>query len=382
MPSKPNILVLTDYYLPGFKGGGPTRALSNLTDVLSDQFQFSLVTRDRDLGECAPYHDLPPNIFIERTHYEIAYLRPGLKTLITIFKFIKHHPHHILYLNSFFSPLYSIFPLIIKWFSFKKKRPTIVSPRGELLKGALGHKTMKKKVFFYLSKLFGLHKNIIWQASNEMEKTAILRIFKQAKVIIAPDIATNPDTIKHSPKIENQLRVIYLGRICPQKNLLAGLEMLSGAQGDIRLDIYGSIEDRHYFEKCQRIMKDLPNNIQINYKGVVAHQDTLKTLQAYDLFFLPTKSENFGFAIIESLSVGTPVLISDTTPWNDLTDKGAGFTCRLSNPSDFSDLLTKWVTMDETTHQQYRQHAIAYAQAVNQNNNSVDASKELFEALL
>ena len=36
--------------------------------------------------------------------------------------------------------------------------------------------------------------------------------------------------------------------------------------------------------------------------------------QEYDLLFLPTKGENFGHVILESMSAGTPVLISDTTP--------------------------------------------------------------------
>ena len=37
---KLNILIFADYYLPGFKAGGPIKTLSNLVDQLGDEFHF------------------------------------------------------------------------------------------------------------------------------------------------------------------------------------------------------------------------------------------------------------------------------------------------------------------------------------------------------
>ena len=48
------ILTLVDYYPPAYKAGGPIRSVSNLVERLSDEFEFWVVTRDRDLGDAVP----------------------------------------------------------------------------------------------------------------------------------------------------------------------------------------------------------------------------------------------------------------------------------------------------------------------------------------
>ena len=40
-PGRPRILVVTDWYLPGRKGGGTVRSLVNLVDWLGDEFEFA-----------------------------------------------------------------------------------------------------------------------------------------------------------------------------------------------------------------------------------------------------------------------------------------------------------------------------------------------------
>lgn len=42
------ILTLADYYLPGYKAGGPIRTLANMVDMLGDEFKFR---------HCPEYHE-------------------------------------------------------------------------------------------------------------------------------------------------------------------------------------------------------------------------------------------------------------------------------------------------------------------------------------
>ena len=45
---KKKILVFIDWYLPGFRAGGPIRSCANLISHLSDEFDFNIVTTDTD----------------------------------------------------------------------------------------------------------------------------------------------------------------------------------------------------------------------------------------------------------------------------------------------------------------------------------------------
>ena len=68
----------------------------------------------------------------------------------------------------------------------------------------------------------------------------------------------------------------------------------------------------------------------------VPHAQLEKILLNNHLFVLPTEGENFGHAIFEALAVGRPVLISDQTPWKNLSSANAGWDLPLNDPKTFS----------------------------------------------
>ena len=43
------------------------------------------------------------------------------------------------------------------------------------------------------------------------------------------------------------------------------------------------------------------------------------------LFLLPSRSENFGLTVAEAMSYAVPVIVTNTTPWQDLPRRGAGW---------------------------------------------------------
>ena len=53
--NKERILVFIDWYLPGFRAGGPIRSCANLVEHLKDEFDFSIITRNTDYMETIPY---------------------------------------------------------------------------------------------------------------------------------------------------------------------------------------------------------------------------------------------------------------------------------------------------------------------------------------
>src|ERR1039457_4939804 len=108
---KIEVLIFADYYLPGFKAGGPIKTLSNLVDQLGDKFHFKIVTRDRDIDDRKPYFEDTKN-WRSIGKAEVRYLSPEQCSLISIRKILSQTPFDSLYLNSLFSPCFTIYPLI------------------------------------------------------------------------------------------------------------------------------------------------------------------------------------------------------------------------------------------------------------------------------
>jgi glycosyltransferase involved in cell wall biosynthesis len=138
---------------------------------------------------------------------------------------------------------------------------------------------------------------------------------------------------------KNILRVVFLSRISPMKNLDYALRVLSQVNTEVVFDIYGPLEDLDYWESCQSLIKELPQNIQVQYCGTALFTEVGSIFSRYDLFLFPTRGENYGHVIAESLSVGTCVLLSDQTPWQNLTIDRLGWDLTLSDILTFVEIV-------------------------------------------
>jgi glycosyltransferase involved in cell wall biosynthesis len=61
--------------------------------------------------------------------------------------------------------------------------------------------------------------------------------------------------------------------------------------------------------------------------------------------FMPTRGENFGHIILESLQHGTPTLVSDQTPFTGCDGVEA---VSLNQPKSFEESLLRWLMMDQS----------------------------------
>src|ERR1039458_4395154 len=105
--SRPTVLILLGYYLPGYKAGGPIRTITSLVRKLGGEFDFKIITSDRDIGDNAPYAGVEPNQWVSVENAKVLYVRNGDPA--AVLKQILATPHDILYLNSFFSRPFSMF---------------------------------------------------------------------------------------------------------------------------------------------------------------------------------------------------------------------------------------------------------------------------------
>lgn len=125
-------------------------------------------------------------------------------------------------------------------------------------------------------------------------------------------------------------------------------------------------------------MQKLPSNILVSYKGSVSYDKVSDIFENYHLFFLPTHGENFGHVILESLSSGCPVLISDQTPWRDLENYGCGWALPLNAPEAFKEVITRCVYMDYFEHTQLVKKAYQFSEKVRKDEKIVLQNREIF----
>lgn len=383
---RPVVLAFTRWYLPGYQAGGPIRTLSNMVDRLGDDLDFRIVTQDRDVSDRVAYPGIDATGWNPLGHSHVRYLSRQLITLRTLARIIREVAPDVLYLNSFFDPLFTQRVLLLRRLGWIADIPVVLAPRGEFSAGAIALKSWKKSQYLRASRWLGLYDGLTWQASSDLEKQDILRCLPRidsTRVKLALNLAASPMPVEvgaSARKAGEPLRICFLSRISPKKNLDFALTTLAHTRTDVVLTIHGPREDPAYWAQCEAVRRTLPGNVQVSYAGEVEHQDVARTLARHDLFLLPTRGENYGHVIQEALTAGLPVLISDQTPWRDLEQHGVGWALPLDDPSVFARIIDVVAAWPPEQAQAVREKARAYARDKANDTDVVRANLELFRS--
>lgn len=314
-----NVFCVTDYFEPGYLGGGPIVTISNLRKKLQGVINLCIYTRDRDLGSKVKYASIQTDQWIDSIDGKIFYASPIKFGAFGLMAALSSERFDIAYLNSFFSFRGSILPYALIRIT-RPKMKVILAPRGEFSLGALNIKKFKKTVFVTLVRFLNFYRSIHWHVSTELEADDVLRVFPNSVgfVHVAPDpVSTNliVSSQVEAKKIQGKLRLVFISRLVRKKNLDGLLKILSTLRSEIELNVYGPHEDEEYLMSCFDLIRILPTNLTVHVHGPIAPDSVSDTFAKYDLFAFPTHGENFGHVIYESLCAGTPVIVSDQTPW-------------------------------------------------------------------
>ena len=375
---KLKLLIFIDWYKPGYKAGGPIRSVSNMVDVFNKDFEISIVTRDTDYMETTPYSNIKPDEWNKLDGVSIFYLSKENTKRTTLNQLIDNINPDIIYCNSLYSPYFSLIPI---HYAKKKKIKTILAVRGMLSKGSLNVKKAKKRTFINFIKWVGLFKKITFHATTDEEKKDIENTFgKQTNIIVAnnlPEQKTN--SFIEKKKTINSILLVSVARIAPEKNTLYAIETLKNCKSKVTFDIYGPIYNQDYWNNCLESIKNLPINIEVNYKGTLPHYEIDSTLQQYHALFLPSTGENFGHIIVEAMANACVPIISNKTPWKDLATNNIGFDIDLITPENFAKAIDTLALMDEKTFNKMAENAFHYAKQISNNQSLTEQYKQLFQ---
>lgn len=379
---RPIILTFAGSYLPGFKAGGPIRSLANMVDGLSDELDFRIVAADRDLGDATAYPGVRVNHWNTVGRAQVFYRSPGAAGWRALVENLRDSDYDLIYLNSFFSTDASLRPLFYRQLGKLKKKPVLLAPRGEFSQGALALKSAKKSLFIRLARSLSCYRNVSFQASSEHEAADIRCALGSASsamagIHVASDlrssegssnsdagagiyIASNLTSPGSGPvpapteSDTSRLKAVFLSRISPMKNLDAAISVLSKVECPLHFDIYGPVEDYRYWNRCLTSIAQLPEHVKVEYKDKIQPANVPAVLSSYDFFFLPTRGENYGHVIREALSAGLPVLISDQTPWRNLSSKSAGADLPLADLDAFAAWIEDFSRLSPAVRQMMR----------------------------
>jgi glycosyltransferase involved in cell wall biosynthesis len=294
------------------RGGVPTAVL-NIRNILDD------LQIHNDILSIGHNPDVLPHNVIEfpfKRFLNFGYSTPGLGWL---------EEHYRDYSAIYFHTIWNVAIMKMYLFLIKKDFPYFISPHG-----SLDPFDLKKK--YYLKQVVGrliIHKmlvNATYVFCTSQTETEIVQYFgkKVANGKVLP-LPVNYDGGKNGSRerfrqkyaINDSTYVfLFLSRINYKKGLDVFIITLNSLiskgklnKDNIKLMIAGD-NDNDYSRRIQRLLEE-ENLADISiFTGLVTGNNKADAYVGSDLFILPSKNENFGLAIIESLQCGTPVLIS------------------------------------------------------------------------
>ncbi|MBK7941763.1 MAG: glycosyltransferase [Flavobacteriales bacterium] len=345
---KPRVLVFIDWYLPGYKAGGPVRSMANLVDHLRDKVDLHIVTTDTDYTETTPYAGIVPDRWTVMPGGEKVWYasRPGVNAAVWR-ELLAEEPWTTVYINGMYSKWFSVMPL---WLLKGTGQRRVVAVRGMLAVGMMKHGALKKRAFLAVMRMLGCYRGVVFQATNTEEVEDVKRwMGRDVEVRLVPNLGRCMPAKEPPPrgKRPGELRLVSVARIAVEKNTLFAIECLKQVKGRVTFDLYGPIYDEAYWAKCREAIAQLPPGITVSHKGTAAPEEVPGLFAQVHALFMPSQGENFGHTMVEALAAGLPLVISDRTPWKGLERQNAGWDIPLEDPARFTRTIQLLVHMEE-----------------------------------
>jgi glycosyltransferase involved in cell wall biosynthesis len=365
------IYIFTQYFTPAFKAGGPITSIANILSKVEGDFK--VVSRGHDLNDPKPL-DVQLNCWTNSS--KNWYVSNGISALLSFYKELKKQQKQIFYINGLFDWKLNLLPILCA-------KKIIVAPRGMLQKGALANGSIKKGFYLAVLRVLLRGKDLKWHATDKVEAADIKLLFGKQEVSIIPNLIKQVQGVEmQSKKQVGHLNLVYYSLLSEKKNLLFLLQLLELSNGSFQLHVYGPDKDPVYAEKCKQMVRSSATLAsKVIFQGALLPTEFEKLAHQFDYFVLPTLGENYGHAIVESLALGLPVLISDKTPWL-FEENSFSYSLGLHSEQEWKDTLHQLFSMDAATHLKAKAAALLFYQnqIESKQEKYIDSYKNLFFA--
>lgn len=341
------ILIVVSSYWPAFRFGGPVAAVHLVNKFLAKNSQNEIVVYTTDAG-LKDDKSIVLGKEIDVDGVRVSYFRsfgysnfnfsPGLfwalRKNITGFDVV-----HIVGIWNF--PIWAAY-----FWSKKRRRPYIVSPRGSLMKTPMSKKSaLGKKLFLFLfvRKMLKSAAFIHFTAKKEMEDYLADRYSSGKFSVIPNGIDLNEFSSIANDYFESNLGILpdtkvilFLGRIDPIKgfdDLIPAFATVVHKNPTAVLVIAGG-DQFGYRKEVEKMI--LANNLtgKVFFAGLLNGKDKIAALKSADIFITPSYSESFGLAAVEAMAAGLPVILTEGVAIaEEVSAAGAGLIVSKNQPA-------------------------------------------------
>jgi len=327
------ILQISASYKPAYIYGGPIMSVSMLAEQLSKQGAEVTVftTTANGLNELSVTINQPviidgvTVIYFKRITKDHTHLSPAL--LKNVWQ--KARDYDVVHIHAWWN-LVSMLSCLI---AVMRNVKVVVSPRGTLSNYSFNNKNngVKGLIHTFLTK--PLLKKCDIHTTSDNEYAAVKSIIQAKHFFNIPNfIRLNVNKQYTATPGTDHIKLIFLSRIEEKKGLDILFDALKEVNIPYRLTIAGD-GNSDYINSLKAIAVN--NNIDgdIDWIGFQTN-NKFDLLHAHDLLVLPSHDENFGNVVIESLSVGTAVLISEQVGLADyVATNSLGWICQTNAAS-------------------------------------------------
>ncbi|MCD8284746.1 MAG: glycosyltransferase [Prevotellaceae bacterium] len=233
----------------------------------------------------------------------------------------------------------------------KKRKPYVISPHGMLYPAALHRSYWKKWPLILLFFRKDIQRVTCIHTTCKEEMRHVREFGYKGPVAIIPNPANLPDYLDEIASNKGAFlgckrprKLGFLGRLHPRKqveNLLSGVRLLP-KEYPTELVIMGKGDEAYeQFLRAEAKRLGLSN---VTFAGFVTGREKYERLAELSALFVPSDFENFGMIVTEALSVGTPVMASLGTPWEDLNFRHCGWWTDRS-PEKIAEVMAQVIDM-------------------------------------
>ena len=160
-----------------------------------------------------------------------------------------------------------------------------------------------------------------------------------------------------SPRDSEDLRMVCVGRVMQQKNILPFIQAFSKARADgvnISVDWYGQNLNDNYYDECAAAIKEL--RLDDNFRFHAPSSNIVECYRNANVFCLPSIYEGFPNVLCEAMSCGLPILCGRVCDNPRIVEEGAnGF---LFDPYSIDDIVNGIKKIYNTSFQELKQIGI------------------------